>query len=62
MTQTRIPEDKSKPRTRHEELHPTLIIELAGIVEEAEKTNEPETSNISPWFYSVPCARVRHYT
>ena len=43
-------------------LDPSLIDELAGIVEEAESASKKTENEVAPWFYFVPCAGVRYYT
>ena len=62
MTQTQLPENRSKTLSPEVDLHPKLIDQLAGIVEQAEKTKKPESAQVSSWYYSVPCAGVRYYT
>ena len=42
-------------------LDPSLIDELADIVEEAESAAKWTENEVAPWFYFVPCAGVRYY-
>ncbi len=62
MTQTQLPANQSETLSPEIDLHPKLIDQLAGIVQEAEKITEPESAQVSSWFYSVPSAGVRCYT
>jgi hypothetical protein len=43
-------------------LDPSLIDELADIVEEAESSSKWTENEVAPWFYFVPCAGVRYYS
>lgn len=62
MTQTQLKETESSSLPLEADLHPDLIKELSGIVQEAEKPKKPEAAQVSSWYYSVPCAGVRYYT
>ena len=42
-------------------LDPSLIDELADIIEEAESSSKWTENEVAPWFYFVPCAGVRYY-
>ena len=62
MTQTQTPQNEPETPSLEVDLHPKLVKQLAGKVQEAEIPNDPKPAKAVSWFYSVPCADVRYYT
>lgn len=47
LTQTQAPENRPKTLSPEIELHPNLVTQLAGIVEQAEKPKETKSAQVS---------------